>query len=414
MRRHGRLSAVGVTCVISLLLAGCGNSGSSSPSGGSAAANASSKVITVGLLTDLTGPGASESATSPNGVKAGIGLAAADGYHIRYVVADTGTSPSGALTGAQQLVQQDHVFAVLAVSALTFSAANYLTAQGVPVIGASFDGPEWLSPASYNMFSVFGNLDFTKVITTSGLFLKSQGVTNLATVGYSVSPSSAASARAAAVSAEQQGIKAGYVNDSFPFGSTNVAPLVLAMKSAGVDGLIANVVPSTAFALVNALKQDGVHLKAALLPTGYGGDLTNAGPGAVQAAQGDYFYSNFEAAEMHTAATDRLQNALAKYAGVRTDPTFAESIGYLSVDGLVQGLKGAGAAPTQHSLITALSHITNYQAAGLWGGHQTVDWSKRPMAPKQCYWVAQLSGSTFHLVSGSVPVCGYVIPGKSV
>jgi branched-chain amino acid transport system substrate-binding protein len=117
---------------------------------------------------------------------------------------------------------------------------------------------------------------------------------------------------------------------------------------------------------------------------------------------------------MHTAATIQLQNALAKYAGVHSDPTFAQYIGYLSVDGLVQGLKAAGSNPTQHSLITALSHVTNYQAAGLWGGHQVVDWSNRPMGPKQCYWVTRLSGSTFQLVPGADPVCGYIIPGKSV
>ena len=66
---------------------------------------------------------------------------------------------------------------------LFFSAAPYLTQQGIPVVGAAFDSTEWLSPKSYNMFSVIGNQDYTKVYTTTGLFLKSQGVTNLGSVG---------------------------------------------------------------------------------------------------------------------------------------------------------------------------------------------------------------------------------------
>jgi branched-chain amino acid transport system substrate-binding protein len=89
-------------------------------------------------------------------------------------------------------------------------------------------------------------------------------------------------------------------------------------------------------------------------------------------------------------------------------------MGYLSVLGFIQGLKGAGANPTQASLITSLSHITAWSAAGLWGGHQTVNWSLKPQGPTECFWMTKLKGSTFHLISGSDPVCGKVIPGKSV
>jgi hypothetical protein len=83
---------------------------------------------------------------------------------VRYVVADTETSPGGALTAAKKLVQEDHMFAVVANSVLTFAAANFLTSQGIPVLGSAQDGPEWVT--SRNMFSVFGRADTTKVATT--------------------------------------------------------------------------------------------------------------------------------------------------------------------------------------------------------------------------------------------------------
>jgi hypothetical protein len=54
-------------------------------------------------------------------------LARRAGYTIKYVIGDTTSTPGGALTAAQKLVEQDHVFAVIAVSSLTFAAANYLT-----------------------------------------------------------------------------------------------------------------------------------------------------------------------------------------------------------------------------------------------------------------------------------------------
>ncbi len=407
-----RILAAGLSCVVLVIAASCSSGGGTA---GSTTGNGAggSKTFTVGVLTDLSGPAASEFASSVNGVKAGVGVAATEGYRIKYVLGDSQTTTTGVLAEAQKMVQQDHVFAVIALSALTFSAAPYLTANAVPVVGADFDASEWLSPRSTNMFSVIGNLDFTKVYTTTGLFLKSQKVTNVGTIGYSASPSSAAAARAAGISAEAQGIKAGYVNDTFPFGSTNVAPVALAMKSAGVNAIVADTEPSTVFALATALNQQGVHLKATMLATGGGGDLINSGPAAIQAAQGDDFLSDFEPPEMNTAATQQLQDALAKYANVHTDPTFAEYLGYLSVLGVVQGLKGAGSNPTQSSLITSLSKITDWNAAGLWGGHQTVDWSKRPMGDTECFWMTRLSGSTFHLISGSDPVCGTAIQGKS-
>ena len=409
-----KLLAAGLSCMVLLIAAGCSSSGTATPTSTTGTSTEGSKTITVGVLTDLTGEAASEYATTADGVEAGVGVAGTEGYKIKYILADTQTSPSGALAAAQKLVEQDHVLAVIAISALTFSASDYLTSQGVPVIGAAIDSSEWLSPKSYNMFSVIGNQDFTKVTTTTGLFMKSQGVTNLGSLGYSVSPSSAAAARSAGVSAEAAGIKAGYVNDSFPFGGTNVAPVALGMKSAGVNGMVADTDANTVYALVAALQQEGVHLKVALAPTGYGGDLFSAGAATMQAAQGDYFEVLYEPVEMHTPATELLQNALAKYAGVHTDPTFAEYLGYVSVDGLVQGLKGAGSNPTQSSLIKSLSDITDYQAAGLYGGHQSINWSQRPMGAKQCTWFVKFSGSTFHLVAGADPLCGYIIPGKSV
>jgi branched-chain amino acid transport system substrate-binding protein len=128
---------------------------SSSTSGGTG------KTYTIGLLTDVTGPGSVTGASTPKGVAAGIGLASQEGYKIKYVVADTGSSPSGALTAAQTLVEQDHVFAVIAISGLTFSASNYLTSQNIPVVGAAIDASEWIT--SKNMFSVIGTQNFTKV-----------------------------------------------------------------------------------------------------------------------------------------------------------------------------------------------------------------------------------------------------------
>jgi ABC-type branched-subunit amino acid transport system substrate-binding protein len=343
-------------------------------------------------------------------VEAGIVRAAREGYHIKFVVGDSGTSPSTVLSAAKKLVEVNHVAAVLSVSAvLAFGAAQFLTQQGVPVVGAAEDGPEWLT--SKNMFGVYGALDPTKVPAFEGQLFKMLGATNIGALGYSISPSSSDSAKGAIVSAEAAGLKGGYLNAQFPFGSTNVAPVALAMKAAGVDGVAAPIDSNTSFALISALRQVGDPLKVALLATGYGGDLLQAGPGALQNAQNVYFYTSFEPVEMHTAATEQLQNDL-KAAGVTTEPTYAEYAGYTAVEMLVEGLKAAGSNPTHQALISALGGITNWDAAGLFGAHP-INPAVRPPAVG-CVYVTKLSGSNFQLVPNADPICGGNLPGKSV
>jgi branched-chain amino acid transport system substrate-binding protein len=365
------------------------------------------------VLTDISGIGGSPSVVK--GIDAGVGVAASEGYHIKYVVADTQSSPAGALTAAQKLVEEDHVFAVVAISGLAFAAAPFLSAHDVPVVGVAEDSTEWIT--SKNMFSVIGTEDYTKVESTYGDFFKRVGATRIGTLGFSIAPSAKEAAKAAAVSAETAGLSAPYVNPEFPFGSTNVGPVAIAMKNAGVDGFTTAVTPNINYLLLTALKQQGATLKGALLPTGYGGDLQSAGKAAQLAAQGVYFLTGQEPVEMHTAATERMQNAFQKYAGVTGDPTFAEYWGYESIDGLVTGLKAAGAHPTQESFINAMLSIRSYNPGGLYGNQSigfAMDQRGQAAGVNNCFWITRYEGNTFQLVPGMDPLCGTIIPGKSV
>jgi branched-chain amino acid transport system substrate-binding protein len=389
------------------------NTNSTSSNTNSSTGSSGTPTYTVGVITDLTGPGANATLTNPIGIRAGVSAAAAQGYKIKYVVADTGSTPTGALTAAERLVEQDHVFAILADSFLFFGAAHFLASKNIPVIGAAVDSNEWITDS--NMFSVIGTQDYNKVYSQYGLTFKQLGVTDVGTIGYNIG-SSALTAKGAAASAQAAGIKVGYVNANLPFGTTNVEPIAFAMKSAGVNGLTTGVDSNTSFALVKALQQLGVNLKGALMVTGYGADLTSGGPGATQLAQGLYFLVSNEPIEMHTAATQQFANAL-KTAGIIGDPGFSETLGYLSVEAFVDGLKAAGPNPTQASLIHAMDGITNFNGAGLYGTH-SVSWvmSQRGQVSSadNCWWVVQYSGSTFHLVPGLDPVCGQTLAGKKV
>ena len=410
-----RKSAVAGLAAVAMLGAACGSSKSASAGGGAGSAgggggSGSGAATTVGLFGDFTGLSASGNQTSSLGVKAGIYEAGKEGVNIKFVKADTQTSPTGALSAAQQLVEQDHVSAVIAVSALTFLAANYFKQHDVPVVGLAEDGGEWATDT--NMFSTYGFLDPTKASTGAGQFFKMEGATNIGALGYGISPQSADAAKNTAVSARAAGLRVGYLNANFPFGSTNVAPIAIQMKDNGVNGIVSETDPNTSFSLIQALRQNGDNLKVAVVPDGYGGDLSQAGPGAEQIGQGVYFTLSFEPVEMNTAATRQFQAAL-KTAGVTGEPTYAEYGGYTSVALLVQALKKTGPNPSHAALISALSGITDFNAWGLLGSHSLsmADRAASNIGVDGCGYYTKLVGSKFQLVPGADPLCGTVIPG---
>jgi hypothetical protein len=158
-----------------------------------------------------------------------------------------------------------------------------------------------------------------------------------------------------------------------------------------------------------------VDLKAALLPTGYGSDTTQAGPGALSAAQNVFFGLQYEPIEMQTAATKQFASDL-KSAGVNGQATLAEYHGYASVGLLVQALKAANGQATPAAIQTALEGIHTWDGLGLFGGRKIDinDRSANPGGVDNCTWVTKLEGNSFTLVKGADPICGSVIQGVTI
>jgi branched-chain amino acid transport system substrate-binding protein len=313
---------------------------------------------------------------------------------------DSQSTPGGALTAAQKLVQTDKVFAIISVTSDMFGAEPYLLKQGIPVIGTGYDGPEWEVPANNNMFDAIGTNDPATVYTTNGLVMKALGATTCGAVGYTESPSSSKSATASVKSCASQGLKSGHVAQ-VSFGSTDMAPVALAMKSAGVDGIFMGTVPNTGFALAAALRQAGVKPKAFVLATGYGGDLLSSAA-AVTAAQGFQFSSTGQPVEMNTPATQTLAKNLAA-AGESQTPTYAEQNAYISVAAFVAGLKAAGTNPTKKQFMSSMRAVKGFDADGLLAPEK-IDFSNyAPTAT--CSWILTLEGKKF-VPEPNIPFCG--------
>jgi branched-chain amino acid transport system substrate-binding protein len=405
MRRKVLIATAAAAALVTALSA-CSSSKSGSSNAGST--SSTNGTIKIGILTDLSGPASSGFTSTEKGIKAYVNsLNAAGGVNgqkVSYVMGDSASTAAGALTVTEKMVQTDKVFAIVEVSTVAYGAQPYLLRQGIPMIGGGFDSLLWTDPKQTNLFDTVGVTNYNKVPLAEGQFFKAQGVTKCGAVGYQDSISSSSSIKAFNKSCTNAGMQAAFTQN-VPFGSTDMGAVALQVKSAGVDGLFYSTVPNTAFALNAALRQIGVTLKVASLPTGYGGDLLESSA-AVTAAQGDFFTSVGLPAEANTPATKKQTADLAAV-GVTGSPTFAEQHAYIAVSAFVAGLKAAGANPSRAKFMTSLRAVTDFNADGLLDP-QKISFSDFDPA-QNCYYYVQLEGSAFKNVTGS-PFCGAVVP----
>jgi branched-chain amino acid transport system substrate-binding protein len=390
-----------------------GSSNTNAPAGNTASGpGVSANTIAIGFISSVVGVAAPNEINHPKGAQARIDQQNAqggiNGRKLQMVTEDDGGSVTQNLSAAQSLVSKN-VFGIIAGTPFLFASFRYLQQQGVPVVGGGYDGPEWNQLPNTNMFSITGpNVpDFQQQAQNTGVstFFKSQGATNVASLGYGISPSSSASAKGTATAVKAAGLKAGYLNTSIPFGGVNVGPIVLGMKQAGVDAAWLAMNNNTNFAIITAAKQNGLDLKVPLSATGYGQSLFDD-PNAVQTGQGAYF--NAWGPPLDSKPEKDLRAALQKYAGFSGIPGFDWYEGWTNMDLMIKGLEVAGKNPTRQSFMTNLRNVTSYDAGGLLPN--PVDYSlaafgKAP--PKTCVWYAKLQGNTFvPIPSDGKPTCG--------
>ncbi len=382
---------------------------------GPSSAASSKAPITIALITSESGPAASQFSDAPIGFKARIALQNAeggvDGHKLVPLVVDDQTV--NAASAVQSAISRG-VFGIVSDSPLFTAAAKYPEQAGIPVTGASVDGPEWGTQPYTNMFaSDTGSLDPKyPASTTIGSFLKSHGGTVLGSYGYGVVPSSARSATGTVQSFEHAGGKEGVLDTSIPFGSVAMTPEALVAKQHNVNAVYAGMDNDTNFALASALKQAGVKVKALVFPTGFEPDAVQSP--AWSSLQGDFFATTFRPAQLPNTATKQLVSALQKYEGRPPShfPTFNIYEGWLGADLMIKGLELAGPNPTRAAVIKDLRNLKSYNGNGLLP--QSINYSTifGHDLPKQCGWYMEAEKTGF-VPASSQPVCGHDIAGTS-
>ncbi len=415
------MSKVGVRSLLaSVVAAGLGAALTIAPAGiaGAAGDNSpgvTSNSITIGLDTSLTGPAASGFPNAVKGIEARFALQNAhggiDGRKLKLLVADDGSSFTGAQTAVADLVEVKHVFGLIFISDLTSGGAYKLPQQlGVPVVGFPTDGPEWGEQPNTNMVSTYGDVGHQLPTSTADAEIaKLVGATNMGVLALANEPPSDIGGQYFEEAAKEVGVKIGYKNYSIPFGSVNVGPIVLGMKSAGVQGFISLILENSALSVLTAAKQAGLVLKAPILSAGYGQDILNS-PTERQAADGAIFFVSQVPVEEHTPATRAEQAAFAKYEHFSGVPDLNWTQGWIAADIWIKGLEKAGKNPTRASFLRAIRSVKGYTANGLLP--QPLDFSLKDFGhnpPTSCLYFVRLEGSKFVPLNKGKPLCGKTV-----
>ena len=423
------LAAAAAATLLSGLTAACSSSSSTTAAAGSSASSSSTtsgsgsaqgKTITLGILTPLTGPVSSSFGQETiEGAQARIDLANAthelpNGEQIKLVSVDEGSSPQTSLSGTQELVQNDHVFGVLAAGAFFYGAYRWAAQQNVPVVGDGIDGPEWNSSQYPNMFAAFGSTDDSyPSYTGMPAFFKSQGGTSYCGVGYNA-PSTVGNGAAMAGSMKAAGVPVPYTNFGIAAGNANFTSIALAIKQAKCDVLGSQMTLGDTLNLITALKNANVSLKATFIQGGYGEDLLQQSS-SLSAAQGVDMAAGFEPSSLNTTATKWMMSALKTYAGwTKPYPAAGMEWGWFTADTAIEGLKVAGANPTQQSFITNLRKVSSFNHEGLTCPvNYSVFGNTNQQFPGNCTWMVKVEGNQFVSLTGASPVQVATIPGTS-
>jgi branched-chain amino acid transport system substrate-binding protein len=386
---------------------------------GAESTGVTAKEVKVGFIFSKAGLAGSTFENAANGFNARVkeenAKGGVNGRKIVPVIADDSGSTNN-LVAAQDLVQNEKVFLVVNNSPFAFLGYRFLLDNGVPMVGGGFDGNEYGQPGNEKLISILGNNAAVYGAQYKGGFvdlMKRAGAKNVGVVAYGSSASSTAAAKnLQKYPVPDAGLNAAYTNTTVDFGTTDVGPLVLGMKNAGVDAVYLPLVLSTNLAIVQTAAQNNLKFKLAVLATGYGQALLDQ-PASKTIGSEVLLAQGWAPVEVKNPATKRFVSDLTKYTSYRGVPDFGVYTGYLTADLMIKGLQAAGKNLTRDGFITATKGLGTWDAAGL--GCQPVDVSAQGFgtaAKTICSWYVRIKNGKFVPYPNTKPLRGTLIPAS--
>jgi len=377
MGRNGGNRLIGAAVVLGVMAiaAGCSN-GSSTPTttsttGASTSTTASSspgvtvgpgQPVVVGSIATLTGAIASNFDGTPSGMQAYFDYINAKGgvnghkFELNYNL-DDGSDPATFTQLSHTLIEQDHVFAVLASS--FFFTPNFFVSTNTPTFGYNVSG-NWAGPD--NLFAAGGSTqNYNAGGPAVAYAIKHTDSQRVAVVSYgSAITSSFDACNADATNLSHAGINVVYTDLDAGLGATYTSA-VQRMQADGVDFVLSCMQASDSITMAREMQQYGLTKVHQLWFDGYDYSLLKQYNSIMQGvylnANGSVPFSSVTSYPGKYPGEATYQSIMKKY-----EPSFEYSQealqGWQSAVLLVAGVTAAGNDVTQANVIADINKIT--------------------------------------------------------
>ncbi|OHV39093.1 MULTISPECIES: ABC transporter substrate-binding protein [Pseudofrankia] len=410
--RRRALRAAALAASASSLAAGlvaCGGSSDNAAAGTctTTAPGITPTEVKAGMIWSDTGPSASSMRAFRAGVDARLESANDEeggvfGRKLKYAWRDDRADQALNLSGTQDLINNEHVFGLIAMPSASGSASvDWLSRQKIPVMGLASD-PSWLGKT--NMFSWF--YLGTGSATTWGKYIHDQGGTRAAVFAVASSASNNDFNQQYIASLKASGVQVvrTFQTASAVISYPNVAQQI---KAEDIDAIGGVLLPEMAANLLPELRKVGLalggNLKVALMPLGYdGSSLATYGTSLAGAS----IFTAVKPFEVNTPGQQKFRQAMNTYSPEIQPSTQDSAVdGWLSADLFIRGLKEAGQCPTRESFITGLRAVKDYDGAGM-TPQDANDLSTNYRDISVCYYAIKVSQDGSRFEADSQPECG--------
>ena len=413
-QRNGRV--VRAFCAVTVGVLGIALAGGTAIAQSGSTTGVTPNSVKLGFIWSKTGPAAPNFQDAGDACKARVEAQNAKGgvngrkIDVTYLDDKFGDN----LPAAQNLVQNENVFAVVDNSPAAYLAYRYLRDSNVPMVGGGFDGNYYSQKGNENIIDAGGNGSPPPrgIIFTNGTDVaKKLGATKMASVGYGVSPSSSGVAKdTQTYAAPASGLKPVYLNTAVDFGSTDVGPVVLGIKNSGADAVYLPLDGNTNLAIAQGLKQNGVPMKAVLMASGYGQAMLDS-PITKTLDSTDVVSQIYKPAELASdPAVKAFRADLKKYGGITGVPDYGAYTGYISCDLAITGLQQAGKKLTRQGFIDGLHQLGTYKAADLTCQPLDISLKNFGKTPtRSCQYFVTFKNGKFVVMNKGKPIFGKLV-----
>jgi branched-chain amino acid transport system substrate-binding protein len=399
------LRGVGVLAVAAVIAA-CSSSTSSTGSSSSTTGSVGSNPIKIGVICDCSGPLAATGADAPlvyqtwaDTVNAGGGI---NGHKVQIINDNDDSNPGTALTDVENLVNDDHVIAMVDVSNLDETFAAFLKSKNIPVVGANTSEEPFYSDSNFYPMGQTEDALFAGIIDSA----KGAGATNIGELycAEAVQCQEAIAPFKATAAAANLPLK--YTAEVSATAPNYTAQCVAAQQAHITALFIADVAPVVAKVAQDCSEQ-GYHptyvLDGETIDQSYA-SLTGLNQDLVGPSPDIPFYATTAAVTAMNAALDKYYPGLRENGSVYNEFAMGAWIsGELFTDAAKAGRLGAnGTTPTSAELTTGLDAIKGDTLGGL---APALTFTAGSAHPVDCWFTFALKNGKWSLPNGTKTTC---------